>query len=97
MSQVKQRRNGLLAYQLHKYLKAMTFVKERRRAIDIGAHVGLWSFQMVHDFRQVEAFEPMPVHRECWEKNMAAFDVRALVLQPFDLGAKPGTVHISNG
>ena len=52
----------------------MEMVKDRRVAVDIGAHVGLWSRVMALDFERVHAFEPLPDHTVCWRRNMEAFD-----------------------
>jgi FkbM family methyltransferase len=75
MVSMKQRVGPLdqqrLGYQAHKYNAALEYVRpERRVAIDIGAHVGLWSWPMSFDFERVHAFEPMPEHRQCWRANM---------------------------
>lgn len=91
MQQMKQRRHGRAAYQLTKYLKAMEFVTERRRAVDIGAHVGLWTYQMAHDFAAVDAFEPMPGHIECWRANI---DAATATLHEVALGEADGSVRI---
>lgn len=95
MNTVGDRQHGRLIYQGHKYRSAMQYVRpEPRRAIDVGAHVGLWSFQMAHDFTDVEAFEPMPAHRECWERNLRHETRWHAALHPYALGAEPATVHI---
>jgi FkbM family methyltransferase len=39
------------------------------RAIDIGAHVGIWTRRLAKDFCEVIAFEPMPKHIKCHRKN----------------------------
>jgi FkbM family methyltransferase len=72
MNLMQQRRLGRLGYQLHKYEKALAFVPPDRRrvAVDVGAHVGLWSYFLAHDFGAVHAFEPKKEHRECWTINM---------------------------
>ena len=70
MLRVKKPLGDRLTYQRHKYEAALKHVKTRRVAVDIGAHVGLWSWQMAHDFETVIAFEPMPEHIECFEMNM---------------------------
>ena len=44
------------------------------RAIDIGAHVGIWTRRLVLDFDEVIAFEPMPKHIECHQKNCEGLD-----------------------
>ncbi len=49
---------------------AMLFVEKRRRAIDIGAHVGLWSRWLVDFFEKVDAFEPIKEHAELFERNV---------------------------
>jgi FkbM family methyltransferase len=43
----------------------------RNRALDIGAHVGLWSRVLAERFRYVEAFEPVPLHQDLYRRNMA--------------------------
>jgi FkbM family methyltransferase len=35
-------------------------VSQRRRCIDIGANVGLYTYRFAHVFREVESFEPIP-------------------------------------
>lgn len=59
-----------LLYQGKKYRRALEFARARRTAIDIGGHIGLWSWPMSMDFDTVHAFEPMPEHRECFEINV---------------------------
>jgi len=77
-------------YQKHKYDAAMEYVKDRRRCIDVGGHVGLWSMRMVEDFDCVDAFEPVRDHRECFVKN-----VTGATLHPYALGPEAGSVSIS--
>ena len=38
-------------------------------ALDIGAHVGIWTRRLAVDFQEVIAFEPLPKHIECHKKN----------------------------
>lgn len=57
-------------YQLHKLLQCLPFVRNFRRAVDVGAHCGLWSRPLTQMFRYVSAFEPMPDHVECFEANL---------------------------
>ena len=42
-------------------------------ALDIGAHVGIWSMRLAKRFKRVYAFEPVPKHIECWKQNMQRF------------------------
>lgn len=70
MVSVNARVGDRLTYQRHKYRAALRSVRQRRAAVDIGAHAGLWSWQMAHDFGHVVAFEPMDAHAECYLGNM---------------------------
>lgn len=62
--------NGRVAYQGRKQLAALDLCKQRRTAVDVGAHCGLWSFNLAHAFEEVQAFEPMEIHRDCFHKNV---------------------------
>lgn len=62
--------DGRLTYQYPLYERAATRCKERRVAVDVGAHVGLLSYWMVRDFERVIAVEPVEAHRECWLANV---------------------------
>lgn len=70
MTKHNVRVDGRLTYQHHKYLAARSCCTQFRRAIDIGAHVGLWSYFMVQDFAAVTAFEPLLEHCQCWSANV---------------------------
>lgn len=90
--------NGRPAYQGKKQLAAIAECGLRgrtRTAIDVGGHIGLWSFNLAHAFGRVHAFEPVAAHRACFEKNL---DVPALVekvlLHPVALGMQEGSVSI---
>lgn len=71
-----RRIDGKPTYQYHKYMTALTYVKQYRVAIDIGGHVGMWSMQMAKQFEKVEAFEPVEKHRECFKANVKASNVK---------------------
>lgn len=87
-----QRRAGRLCYQLHKYEPAIEHVRQRRVAVDVGAHVGFFSYWMAHDFMEVHAFEPCAENRACWTANMPK---RAgLTLHPEALGASAASVAL---
>lgn len=64
---------GHPSYQLHKLLKCLQFIPphRRRNAIDVGAHVGLWSLSMTDIFETVTAFEPNDAYWQCWDMNLA--------------------------
>ncbi|RWO83165.1 MAG: FkbM family methyltransferase [Mesorhizobium sp.] len=63
--------DGRGTYQYRKYARAMAHVTRCGHAVDIGAQVGLWSRVMALDFARVTAFEPLPAHLECFERNLA--------------------------
>ena len=65
---------GKLTYQYHKLEGALKFCPpERRRvAVDIGGHIGTWSMWLVNEFDELVAFEPIPMHGDFLERNVAA-------------------------
>jgi FkbM family methyltransferase len=87
-----QRLHGRLTYQFGKYETALHFCQKRRLAVDVGAHVGLWSWVMSHDFENVAGFEPMSEHQACWHINMK--DRVNAELFECALGAEKGTVSL---
>lgn len=88
----KIRRNRAL-YQAHKYERALRWVRPGRHvAVDVGAHIGLWSWPLAQDFERLYAFEPMPLHRQCWYKNLAGMLNAELI--PVALGATEAAVHM---
>lgn len=83
--------NGKATYQHGKYLVALRHVRTRNHAVDIGAHVGLWSRVMAFDFKRVTAFEPLAAHRDCFSRNVESGNV---TLHGLALGSKAGTIHV---
>lgn len=64
--------DGKGTYQIKKLRAALKYCRPvRRTAVDVGAHVGLWSMQMVKEFGYVHAFEPVPAHWDCLLKNLS--------------------------
>lgn len=54
----------------HTLLKlAVRMCRKRELALDVGAHVGLWSIRLATRFKQVVALEPMPENFRCLEMN----------------------------
>lgn len=62
-----------------------------RTAIDVGGHIGLWSFNLAAAFQHVLAFEPVAAHRECFARNVEARNVELI---PCALGKEEGSVSI---
>src|SRR5665213_3923982 len=87
--------NGRSSYQGKKQLAAMELVRKdrRRTAVDVGAHIGLWSWNLAHWFKTVEAFEPVAAHRDCWQANMSTRQDE-VSLHPFALGEREAMVAI---
>lgn len=90
MTKVNRRVAGRLTYQYGKYDAALPHCREKRIAIDVGAHIGLWSYFMAQDFEQAICFEPMEEHADCWCVNMDG--VKNAELWPWALGEKEGFV-----
>jgi FkbM family methyltransferase len=67
-AKVLERHGG--EYQLNRYTDALPYIKRRRTALDIGAHVGMYARQMVKSFGLVYAFEPVPDNYECLNANV---------------------------
>lgn len=94
MWNVQQRKHGRLTYQAGKYDAAIKYCKQKRHALDIGAHVGLWSFLMAHDFGRVTAFEPHPLHARLWRDNMRGY-TNTIIFETA-LGENPAHVDLQN-
>ncbi len=62
---------GKATYQYHELQACLNHCENRRVAVDIGAHVGLWSMHLCDHFSQVVAFEPVFV--ECLRRNLEGF------------------------
>jgi len=92
--------NGRAAYQGKKQLallaEAVRVKGQLRRIVDVGAHIGLWSFNLAPACQHLEAFEPVALHRECFERNVMAGieDVTRVNLHAIALGAGEGSVSI---
>lgn len=86
----------IVNYQESQRLKAFEYVTDWTRAVDLGAHVGIFSRHFAEKFDEVVAFEPTRETRECLERNVPA-NVRIV---PFACGDREGEVlfrrHIKN-
>lgn len=97
-------RNGELVddrgtYQIKKLRAALEHCRDFRMAVDIGAHVGLWTMQLAKRFENVTSFEPITEHRDCFLKNVTQDNVHLIGCA---LGEKEdivamGTVKSSSG
>lgn len=85
--------NGRQAYQGKKQVKALSYVKQFRTALDCGGHCALWAFNLAHQFKQVHAFEPTPLHQKCFALNTVG--LTNIELHPVALGKAPGSVSMN--
>lgn len=89
--------NGRPAYQGKKQLAAIAECGRRgrtRTAVDVGGHVGLWSFNLAHTFARVHTFEPVAEHRECFQHNIPVHLRSKIDLHACALGMEEGAVSI---
>jgi FkbM family methyltransferase len=83
--------NGRPSYQGKKQQAALAAVRQHRTAVDVGGHIGLWSYNLAAAFEQVHAFEPVEAHRACFARNVEAANV---TLHACALGREEGSVSI---
>lgn len=95
MREANARVDGRLTYQFHKYHLARSFCRRRQHAVDVGAHVGLWTYWMARDFAAVDAFEPHEQHAACWHSNIPPRD--GVRLHTCALGATIQLVCLQDG
>ena len=86
---------GAGTYQLDKIWKAMECCPGNRRgvALDIGAHVGLWSRVLAAQFDRVMAFEPVTLHASCFRRNLE--HINNVELHEVALGERKGEAEIT--
>jgi FkbM family methyltransferase len=87
--------DGKGTYQIKKFRAAMEYVKNFRVAVDVGAHVGLWSMQLANKFGTVIAIEPVKQFRDCFKRNISDMSDSDIRLYPLAVGAKRGRVMMS--
>lgn len=85
--------NDRPAYQGKKQLALLRNCKQFRTAVDVGAHVGLWAFNLSRAFQQVIAFEPLPEHAACFKRNLEGCNNVTLIEEA--LGVSSGWVTIA--
>ena len=61
-------------YEQKQFFETMRHVPNRQTAVDVGAHVGIWTRRLAEIFTEVYAFEPVPEHVECWRANTIDHD-----------------------
>lgn len=91
--------DGKGTYQIKKLRAALSFCRAFRTAVDVGAHVGMWTMQLAKRFEFVHSFEPVAEHRACFELNLDMGGGQHMILDnvelyPYALGDHEGRVSI---
>jgi FkbM family methyltransferase len=63
---------GRRMYQAQHIQQSVQFCTARRTALDVGGHVGFWSYYLATAFAKVHAFEPNELFAQCFERNVRA-------------------------
>lgn len=84
---------GRRAYQPHHIDACLKACAARRTAVDIGAHVGFWSYYLAAHFRHVHAFEPVAEFARCFRENVTQANV---TLHETALGSAEGRVAMAS-
>ena len=82
---------GRRMYQPQHIQATLEICRARRLAVDVGAHVGFWSYYLALAFQSVHAFEPADLFAFCFERNVRAKNV---VLHRVALGEEEASVRI---
>jgi FkbM family methyltransferase len=82
---------GRRMYQPEHITKSVAMCRRRRVAIDVGAHVGFWSYYLAMRFETVHAFEPSELFASCFTRNVRAKNV---ILHRIAVGENTGTVEM---
>lgn len=94
--------SGRHTYQYNKISAALGMVPEDRLgvAVDVGAHVGFWSYFLALNFRRVISFEPVPELADCLDENLRDLpseDKPMLTICRMGLSDGPGRLTLMPG
>lgn len=81
---------GRRMYQPEHIHESLALCPLRRVAVDVGAHVGFWSYYLALAFDSVHAFEPARFMCQCFEQNVRSKNV---TLHRIALGNRSGSVE----
>ena len=82
-------------YQRAHLSNAIKFCKNRRTAVDVGAHYGVMSYNIAQLFKSVHAFEVRPDVYSCLAKNVENLSIRNVTAYPYGLGAETKRVGLN--
>lgn len=74
---------------------SLSYCKNFRRAIDVGAHYGTSSYHFSNNFKNVEAFEIDPQIRECLQMNVNNFSRKNVTVYPYGCGREAKHINLS--
>lgn len=86
---------GFAEHRVHGYEAQLPFIRQVVKlcrstagiAIDVGAHVGIWSVELAKSFERVHAFEPVAENCRCLLDNVARLPV---TVHPWAVGEQVG-------
>ncbi len=81
-------------YQHYKLIAILNHIPKNRFkiAIDIGSHIGTWTYSLIDCFDFVHCFEPIKTHQDCWIKNLEGCN--KVKLYPIALGDRDEVVKM---
>lgn len=85
--------DGYGTYQYPKFMESLRRSTRRGHAVDVGAHVGLWSRLLAREFKSLTAFEPTPEFADCFELNLA--NAGNVVFHRCAIGDRSGSLTLS--
>ena len=89
------RYNGRLMWQygvINDFWSKIKGKDKLRTAIDVGSHIGMWTYFLADKFNFVHCFEPIKIHQDCWQKNVGEYE--NVKLHPIALGYKEEKVQM---
>ena len=87
--------NGRLMWQyrvINNFWRKIKGKDKLQVAIDVGSHIGMWTYFLVDKFSFVHCFEPIKIHQDCWKKNVGEYENAEL--HPVALGYKEEKVKM---
>lgn len=82
------------SYQEKAWFKAQPYIRNYDCAIDVGAHVGIWTLRFAEVFEEVFAFEPQLENWECLNANIGWSS--GVTLAQCALGKETGAITLEN-
>jgi len=86
---------GFADHRIHGYEAQLSLIRQAVKrcrstagiAVDVGAHIGIWSVELSRHFERVHAFEPVSENFDCLFENVARLPV---TVHPWAVGAQDG-------